>query len=597
MTNQTNPYDFSTMSNVISLPIGAEVARQAADSYAEAEQPDGMPSNFSLTEEGVFQFRSDGDEDLLPVQICSPMIVEGIWRSASGACWGRVVSVQDPDGVWHELIFEEKHVSKGANVVLDSLLENGLTLTSADKAAKSVLELLAAWRPKKRYLRADRLGWTDGSFNAFVMGNSRVIGETPVVVSGVSTDIETAIHEKGALDGWREEVSALCEGNPLMTLAVSHAFSGPILELLGKDGGGFHLRGASSCGKSTLLRVAASVWGAPSFVQSWRATDNGIEGVAAACNGTVLILDELYQVDPRKAGDMVYMLGNGVGKGRMASNGKSQAKLSWKVSILSSGEISLEEHLASGNRKIHAGQDVRLIDLAADARTYGAFDRIHGESDGQAFSDRLQKASRNCYGVAGPAFVAKLMTMVERRDVMFRNLESFNRRCRSAADIPSDGQVQRVMMRFGIAALAGELATLFGLTGWEKGHATAAAQELFLDWFDARDGATKTDILEVLGRVKNFWVREADGFQSLGTTTRSPRYGWKDDAWLYVSPDAWRLMHPGLDPVEPAKLLKAVGLLKTQKGGSLQFKMGRGVVDRPRVYAVRLSEIEAVAAE
>jgi uncharacterized protein (DUF927 family) len=100
-----------------------------------------------------------------------------------------------------------------ANVVLDSLLENGLTLTSADKAAKSVLELLAAWRPKKRYLRADRLGWTDGSFNAFVMGSSRVIGETPVVVSGASTDIETAIHANGALDDWRKEVSALCEGN------------------------------------------------------------------------------------------------------------------------------------------------------------------------------------------------------------------------------------------------------------------------------------------------------------------------------------------------------------------------------------------------
>ncbi|MEB8387597.1 DUF927 domain-containing protein [Rhodobacteraceae bacterium KMM 6894] len=143
MTNHTTPADFKTSSNVISLPIGAEVVRQAAERYVAAEQPDGIPSDFSLTEEGIFQFRLEDDEDVLPIRICSPMIVEGICRAAKGGRWGRVVSLQDPDEVWHEIILDEKLVSKGSSVVLDSLLECGLTLTSADKAAKSVLELLA----------------------------------------------------------------------------------------------------------------------------------------------------------------------------------------------------------------------------------------------------------------------------------------------------------------------------------------------------------------------------------------------------------------------------------------------------------------------
>ncbi|WP_332460270.1 DUF927 domain-containing protein [Pseudophaeobacter flagellatus] len=130
----------------------------------------------------------------------------------------------------------------------------------------------------------------------------------------------------------------------MMILALSHAFTGPLLSVLGRDGGGFHLRGVSSRGKSMLLGVAASVWGAPSFVQSWRGTDNGIEGIAAACNDSLLVLDELHQVEPRVAGEIVYMLANGRGKTRMNSNGRSQQTLRWSVPVLSSGELSLEEH-------------------------------------------------------------------------------------------------------------------------------------------------------------------------------------------------------------------------------------------------------------
>ncbi|WP_425452407.1 DUF927 domain-containing protein [Roseovarius spongiae] len=117
-------------------------------------------------------------------------------------------AVQEPDGVWHEHILDKKHVLKGSSVVLDSLLECGLMLSSADKAAKSVLELSAAWRLNKRHLSADRLGWTDGSFDAFVLEDSKVIGTKPVVVDGVPTDIEGAIHERGSLDDGREEVSS-----------------------------------------------------------------------------------------------------------------------------------------------------------------------------------------------------------------------------------------------------------------------------------------------------------------------------------------------------------------------------------------------------
>ena len=92
--------------------------------------------------------------------------------------------------------------------------------------------------------------------------------------------------------------------------AVTRAYR-PLLEPLGEENFGFHVEGGSSIGKTTLLRVAASVWGAP--IQSWRTTDNAAEGLARAANDGLLILDELSQVDGTAADAMAYMLGNGVG--------------------------------------------------------------------------------------------------------------------------------------------------------------------------------------------------------------------------------------------------------------------------------------------
>jgi hypothetical protein len=159
-----------------------------------------------------------------------------------------------------------------------------------------------------------------------------------------------------------------------MVAAVSLAFAGPLLEPLSMDGGGLHLRGASSRGKSTVQRVAVSVWGSPRFLHSWRATANGLEGVAAACNGSLLALDEIGEISGRDAGAAAYMLANGAGKARAMRSGAARAAVRWRVAVLSSGEITLADKMAEAGGKAAAGQAVRLLDVAADDRAHGAFD-------------------------------------------------------------------------------------------------------------------------------------------------------------------------------------------------------------------------------
>jgi putative DNA primase/helicase len=118
------------------------------------------------------------------------------------------------------------------------------------------------------------------------------------------------------------------------------------------ESGGFHFRGDSSSGKTTALKVAASVYGGASYLQRWRTTDNALEAIAAQhCDG-LLILDELAQVDPKTAGECAYMLANEQSKARATRTGTPRARLSWRLLFLSAGELGLADHMAEGMKRM-----------------------------------------------------------------------------------------------------------------------------------------------------------------------------------------------------------------------------------------------------
>ena len=145
---------------------------------------------------------------------------------------------------------------------------------------------------------------------------------------------------KGSIDEWRQQVAALCVGNPLLLFATSAAFAGPLLELIGAESGGFHVYGNSSQGKSTLLHMVSSVFGKPEeFCKSWRLTDNAAEGIARAYADTLLPLDEIKECDPRIIDQTIYMLGNSKGKARATDTGGLRKAASWRLLFFSTGEM------------------------------------------------------------------------------------------------------------------------------------------------------------------------------------------------------------------------------------------------------------------
>ncbi|WP_157851844.1 DUF927 domain-containing protein [Rhodobacter capsulatus] len=403
--------------------------------------------------------------------------------------------------------------------------------------------------------------------------------------------------ELGTVASWRASIGENCRNNPLMILAVSLALSGPLLAVLNADGGGLHFRGTSSSGKTTLLRIAASVWGSRGLIGQWRATSNGLEGTAKALNDMVLALDEIAEIAPRALHEAIYMLANGRAKSRMTKDATLAEAASWRLALISSGEISVEEKLKEARLDAMIGHEVRLIDIEADTRTYGVFDDLHGAPSAAAFADALRAATEQHYGALGRAFVRKLSKLLSASSA-----ERVDRVVRSHADawvkaLPSapDGQIQRVARRFAILAVSGALATKWDLTGWEEKDAIEAARTAFLDWYERRFGEKRDAADTVVTCLKSFLDDELAKLHHLRTTgsALAPIEGWRDDTRAYLPPETWSKIYPGIEGSEAAKALLDMHLLVPGDNGRPMRKSPRAIPGRPRLYTVNLERVDA----
>lgn len=174
----------------------------------------------------------------------------------------------------------------------------------------------------------------------------------------------------GTLAEWQHKVAACAVGNSRLALFLSAAFAGPLLDIVGEQSGGIHLVGKAQSGKSTAAYIAGSVWGRgdrEGQIRAWRGTANGLEGVASETSDTVLILDEMGQADSREVGEITYMLANNSGKMRAGRTGNARARKTWRVLFLSTGEVTLAAKMGEAGKRIMAGQEVRLVNIPADA--------------------------------------------------------------------------------------------------------------------------------------------------------------------------------------------------------------------------------------
>jgi putative DNA primase/helicase len=465
---------------------------------------------FAVDDSGVWFTGADQDGKRKPPEwICSPLTVEAFTRDQDGGGWGYYLAFADPLGHQRNWAMPARMLSADGGEYRATLLNMGLRIATTPRARNLLTQYLQSRTPAEFASCTDRIGWHG---RAFVLPRETITNgaDAERIVFQSDSPIENTFKAKGNPEQWRDRVGALCVGNSRMVFAVSCAFAGPLLRPAGMESGGFHYRGDSSSGKTTALKLAASVYGGANYLQRWRATDNALEAIAAQhCDG-LLILDELAQIDPKTAGECAYMLANEQGKARATRTGTPRTRQAWRLLFLSAGELGLADHMAEGQKRTRVGQEVRMVDIAADAGAgLGAFENLHGMAGGAAFAKHITGQAQAVYGAPGRAW---LQWCCDHADTLKAGIRNASNQL-AAAMIPahSSGQVERVGARFALVGAAGEIATQAGLTGWPVGESERAARACFNAWLAARGGNGNGEIVAMLRQVRRFLELHAEG--------------------------------------------------------------------------------------
>lgn len=511
--------------------LGA-VAASGGDAYEalvsileNAEKPKKPPStiipeNFILREygedkPGVYYYEAITGEELY---ICPPLEILAKTENADGDDCGRFLRWKDDEGrvkLWAmpvEFIYAD-----GAELV-KYLANRGLNISPLRKNRERLAIYIQSVKPSDKIVSTDKIGWHD---ECFVLPNE-TIGECEKrIVYQTQYDGHHSFDNSGTLEDWQKNISEYCIGNSILTVAVSAAFASPLLPIVAEKGGGLHFRGLTSLGKTTALLCAGSVWGGDDehgFIQTWKATANGLEVIAAGHNHAPLCLDEIGECDPREVGNVAYMLANGRGKTRMTKTIQSKKSFVWNLIFLSTGEKSLADIIGETGGHMKGGQDVRLCDIEADTGKFGIFEELHGKQGGAALSYHLRSSSLRYYGTASREYL-RFLTECDFdfiRQNWEQTKEQFKNGCLSEVKEKTfSPEVERVAQRFALIALAGELATEAGITLWSKGAAFDGAKKVFLRWFDSRGGNVRSDEDKALRQVTAFFEANEARFQNI----------------------------------------------------------------------------------
>jgi len=600
--------------------------------------PQWLRDLFELREDGLFRKKS---EKMPEIWLSAPFTIEAETRDEAGEGWGFLLAFRDRDGRTKRQAFPRAMFTGDCAELRARLADAGLSLNGYQKARQAFAEYLNIASSPRRARSANRIGWHFiGARPVFLLPDI-TYGEAgeAVVLQGAHRE-PSLFGVAGALAEWRDGIGLWCGSNSRLIFAASCGFAGPLLSLLNQSGAGFNFRGKSKIGKSTLLRVAASVCGgtardgAGGYMRNWHASISGIEAVAANSNDCLLVLDELGQLDPKEAGEMAYLLANGAGKIRAHRSMTAQPVARWQLLFLSSGEAGIEERIAEGGKRMKAGQEGRLIDIPADAGAgLGVFEELHGADGFNDFAGRLWTATTRLHGTPLRALVAKLVH--DMRDGSAPYLDRLRERCNSiladllATSPAAGGQVRSIAARFAMVGLAGELATEGVITPWNPGEAVAAARTCLQAYLAERGTLGAREDAQAATQLRAFLSRHGEArlvpwsdSQAIahGVSPGEPapdmppdpmmpaerfrtqqRAGWrrwvkrKDGtmAWrFYLTSEGMAEAMAGLAPREATKTLAELGLIIPHKASSnVLKKVLAGLHSVPGQGVVRLYEI------
>ncbi|MFL0839659.1 DUF927 domain-containing protein [Vibrio parahaemolyticus] len=547
-----------------------------------------LPSGYSLDHETGkvihTEWKSSQSGESYPIDtvVCSPLAVTAITYSEDEREGGILVEWITRGGNVAKWSYPQSILAQDFKAIAESLQRQRIPYLPHDSAGKRLfMELLQSSEPSKSIMFTEKTGWTpSGSF----VFHDHVVGDEEVIFQAMNSHHKPPLI-KGTVKDWNEKVGKYCIGNPTLVLGAGVGLSSPLLGLLGGSGVTFHLIGESSSGKTLSIGVCCTVTGFGKGL--WNVTENSVESMFEALNHIGATLDELHQSTVKSAALITYLLGNGRGKGRANKDGTPQRVRSFALNALSTGELSLDDHLAKGGVTVSGGQSVRFIQGVSDVFKYRCFETIHEFNEPSEFAKHIEAVTGiggdtftpECAGAVGVAFIEYLATnFVGNTKKLAEVTRRIETHAKALTPEGAESQVIRMAYSLALVIVSLEIAIKAGIIDWKIKEPFEQIGKWWSECVLATRGGTKStekekaieairDFLDLKGHLHfaQLGVGEAETPMSI----QREQYGYVEtkngETTYYVTGAGFKKMCVGFNPKNTAKALHEDGLLEVSE--------------------------------
>jgi uncharacterized protein (DUF927 family) len=518
----------------------------------------------------------------------------GFERKTERQNWRHHFRITERNG--HQSPFElpRENLAGSGTSAIKLLMKAGVHVVGGDAVPKALAQFLR-FKPKNEIVRMPRVGWAQvGSHWIFVRPDEVI---TPPGMPRASytnylldTTSQHGLHVAGGKVEWAAEIAAPLEGNSNIALSFGTFFAAPLLEFASEPGGGNHLYGRSTIGKTMASAPGQSIYGWPyetaddAFGVSWGGTEVGFDALALAHTDSGVALDEITLAKRHTAEQVVYKVASGTKGPRATSAGHLRETAHASVLVLSTGEMSLAQFIGSS---LQEGARKRLVDVPAEVVPGSAFEtipceRIHIESR------RLFDAMKRQHGAVGRHWQRHVVELGP--DGITADLDRHRKAFLALSEVATvtekaHPQVRAVVNRFALYAAALRMAIEAGLLPWTIENADAGIVACMQRWAAQRGNVDEAgEIVRAARQVETAllaklndsfihirmngkaWVpaTEADTIKQ-----RTPKEfdGYVKPDRILVRSEAWRRYCNGVDPTDVARFFKQRGALIADDNG------------------------------
>lgn len=353
-----------------------------------------LPPGYAITPAGLIRRTGMAADEVI---LISRLVIVpvALYQDMASGCFHVVVAWETGDpGKWARRVVSRGVVSEARRIV-------GLAEFGAPVDSGSAAEIVRWCTAVQQYCdlpisyASTSLGWQASGDLGFLWGSTCLGGSVHLLADDGTEQLADGFRQAGTFEGWKKAWDAI-EPHPTVGLAVYAAIA-PVIVGLIREAPTFAVdwSGRQQGGKTTLLQLAASVWGDPTvLILQWRGTAVGIERALAFNQHLPTILDDTKHANPPTiVTETIYQVTGRRGglKGKVEGMRRTAVL---RTVLLSTGERAATTFTQD------AGARSRC--LAVEGLPFGG--------TGQATSERVQITVMDNHGHLGPMVVQHLLS-------------------------------------------------------------------------------------------------------------------------------------------------------------------------------------------